>query len=157
MGMIFVARPLTAEELASVRSDPSVADDLLVVEDEAVVDVDKAWHGIHFLLTGTAGEATDALGWVILGGEPLEDTDGPVRLLDPDQVRAVAAALSGTSDTTLRQRFDPVAMHRAELYPQIWDEGPTLLDLYLLPGVATLRTMYAEAAAMGAAVIARIS
>lgn len=170
MGMIFAARPLTNEELSAVRADHSVAEDLLLgpdpeeddggADDEAMVDVDKAWHGIHFLLTRTAWESTSALGWVILGGEPLENTDagyGPVRLLEPAQVEAIAAALAETNDAALRQRFDPAAMQRAEIYPSIWDEGQSVLDEYLLPNLAALRRMYAEAAARGAAVIAGIS
>ncbi len=172
MGMTFSARPLTGDELAAVRADHSLAEDLLLGPDqdeddpdfgkvpEDVVDVGNAWHGIHFLLTATAWEAGTALEQVILGGQPLEDTDvgyGPARLLEPDAVEAIAMALAGLDDAVLRQRFDPAAMRQAEIYPDIWDEGNPVLEEYLLPSLAALRRMYAQAAAEGSAVIAGIS
>jgi hypothetical protein len=45
------------------------------VADEALVDGDKACHGIHSLLTGTSWDATTTLGRVVLGGDSLENTD----------------------------------------------------------------------------------
>jgi hypothetical protein len=174
MGMIFCARLLTGEELAAVRADPSVAEDLLLgdevdetetqggedAEDGTLIDIDKAWHGIHYLLTGTAWEATTTLGRVILGGAPLDSTDagyGPVRLLEQREVADIAAALSALDDTVLRARFDPSAMERLDIYPSVWAEGESVLEEYLLPNLAALRKLYAEAAATGSAVIAGIT
>lgn len=181
--MTFVARPLTDEELAAVRADHSAAEDLLLGDDDLddvqddgdldddaeedagddpfdpVVDLDKAWHGIHFLLTGTAWDAETVLGLAILGGIPLEDTDigyGPVRLLEPDQVEAVAAALAGVDDEALRERFDPAELAKADIYPDIWAEGQSVLEDFLLPYLGELRELYTTAAFQGRAVIAGI-
>jgi hypothetical protein len=65
MGMTVVARALDSEQLARLLEDPSVANDLILDEDEDEdgdagdggddwLDLDKSWHGVHFLLTGTA-------------------------------------------------------------------------------------------------------
>jgi hypothetical protein len=42
------------------------------------------------------------------------------------------------------------------IYPNIWDEGESVLEEYLLPNLVALRQMYAEAAATRSAVIAGI-
>ena len=56
MVMTWTARALEPEELAAVSANSKVVVDLL--EDEPpspklAVDLDTAWHGIHWLLTGT--------------------------------------------------------------------------------------------------------
>ncbi len=57
----------------------------------------------------------------------------------------------------LRERFDPTAMQQADIYPDIWDDGESVLEEYLLPSLAGLQRMFAEAAVKGRAVIAGIS
>ena len=54
-----------------------------------LLDVDKSWHAIHFVLTGQVWDAPDdeLLSHVVMGGQPLEDMDmgyGPARLLERD-------------------------------------------------------------------------
>jgi hypothetical protein len=59
--------------IALLEEDAGSPDDL---------DVDKAWHGIHFLLCGQAWESPFPLGF-ILGGEEVGDVDvgyGPARV-----------------------------------------------------------------------------
>src|SRR6186713_1857068 len=66
-------------------------------------DIHKAWHAIHYILTGTAdgGEAPDCFlldGGTTLG-PPGDDDDGygPPRLLRPEQVRAFNEVLQPIS------------------------------------------------------------
>ena len=55
------------------------------------LDVDKAWHGLHFLLTGTADGGAEPASYLLTGGEELgDDEDVQARLLRPAQVRALA-------------------------------------------------------------------
>lgn len=169
MGMTVVARALDSEQLARLLEDPSVANDLILDEDEDEdededgdagdggddwLDLDKSWHGVHFLLTGTAWGTDDPLGGAVLGGREVGEDDGygPPRLLEPDGVRTVADALEGATDAELRGRFDAEQMQRLDIYPQIWDESD-ILDEYLMPNVAALREFYARAAARHAAVL----
>ena len=116
--------------------------------------LDKSWHGVHFLLTGTAWGTDDPLGGAVLGGREVGEDDGygPPRLLEPDGVRTVADALEGATDAELRGRFDAEQMQRLDIYPQIWGESD-ILDEYLMPNVAALREFYARAAARHAAVL----
>lgn len=74
------------------------------------LDIGKFWHNLHFLLTGnTETDTTTApppLGNVVLGGTPTkwEATYGMVRLLTPEEVSEVAAALEDTTPEDLRRR-----------------------------------------------------
>lgn len=160
MGMTVVARELDSEQLASLLADPSIANDLILDEDEdedgsdGWLDLDKAWHGVHFLLTGAAWGTDNPLGGAVLGGREVGEDDGygPPRLLEPDLVREVAEALGVVTDAELRARFDPEEMQRLDIYPQIWEESD-ILDEYLLPNVQQLRAFYVRAAAHDAAVL----
>ena len=167
MGMVFIGHRLSADEARMVLDDPTTVTTLLYGDrnDDAEVrdpdlDLDKSWHGIHYLLTGTTGEITDWASEAIIGGDPIgEDGDfGPRRLVDVDAVRMIAAALEALDVETLRARFDPAAMVVANIYPtDIWVAGTDELDFYLMPYFAELRQFYRTAAANGQAVLLAIT
>jgi hypothetical protein len=158
---------LSAEELAAVLADPTAVDTLLygdLHDDEAEMpdpelDLDKSWHGIHYLLTGTAWQISEGAGAAILGGDEIGQDDGygPARLLDPDTVRSVTTALDALDVEMLRARFDPDAMTAAEIYPDIWTDGTEEFDSYLAPNFTELRRFYRVAAANGQAVLLAIT
>jgi hypothetical protein len=157
MSMVFEARMLSAARAEQVAADPSLLEDL-VEEDtpgQEFLDLDKAWHGVHWLLTGSVDETTTPEGQAVLGGTEVGDDwgYGPPRLLRPDDVRRVAAALEAVTAADLRARFDPAAMTAADVYPFIWDEED-VFEEYLAPSYETLRDFYSRAAARGDAVLA---
>jgi len=125
---------------------------LQLADDEGeTFDVDKAWHGLHFLFTGTDFEGDWPACFICKGGDELSDVDtgyGPPRLLSSDQVKAVAAHFAQTSDESLRAAFDPAAMMKLEIYPNIWSRDPADDDTlgYLLAHLEGLRTFVKEAA-----------
>jgi hypothetical protein len=124
-------------------------------DDEAIVDLDKAWHGVHFLLTGTAWDPSPPLGLAIQGGRPIgpELHYGPARFLDAGQVEVVATALAAVDLEQIRERFDPTQFESQEIYPTgIWSEED-ILDEYLLPNLRLLTDFYSAAAAKGATVV----
>jgi hypothetical protein len=160
MGMVFEARMLSATRAEEVMADPDVLEEL-VEEDtprEEFLDLDKAWHGVHWLLTGTLDNASTPAGMAIMGGTEIgEDWGyGPPRLLRPADVRRVADALVELDDDDLRRRFNAGAMTRAEVYPLIWDEEEVFED-FLAPSFAMLRDFYSLAASRGDAVLALIT
>ncbi len=151
MGMIWVGYRREETTARQLLETPDGIDELLDSDDDvASVDLDKAWHGLHWLLSqdDAPGEAA------ILGGEEIgEDLGyGPSRLLEPGEVKRVAAALAALEPGELRTRLDPAAMMREQVYPTIWLE-PDIYDGYLLPAFLRLRTFYAAAAAADEAVI----
>lgn len=151
MGMLWEARAIDADQANRIFADPALLADLLQeVVGEAALDLDKAWHGLHFLLTGSPFDSTPPLGAAILGGYPFgEDAGyGPARLLDPPGTADVARALSAIDVPALHDRFDPAELERADVYPQIWDEED-VFEEYLAPTYLDLQRFYAYAAERG--------
>jgi Domain of unknown function (DUF1877) len=150
-----------------VAVDPALVPRLKVDErflektlDEAPKDrsvyLDKAWHGIHFLLSGSA-EATSTLSSkVIFGGESFgpDQGYGPAQLLTPAEVKAIAELLAKETPELLSTRYNPQALERAKIYPSIiWvREGPDALK-YVLQFYKPLVQFYQRAAERGDAVI----
>lgn len=155
MGMVWVAHRRPYDEAAALVASPESVESLLESDDDGTsVDLDKAWHGLHWLLTGSADPTDDVASEAILGGDPAgEDLGyGPARLLAPERVQLVAAALQGMGRDALRQRVDLNAMAGAGLYPDIWDEDD-VFDAYLAPAYERLRSFYVDASRTGQAVI----
>lgn len=163
MGMVLVARRLSADELQAVVDDPAATGPLIFGDHDEddddlpdqELDLDKSWHGIHYLLTGTAWAGVHGAGAALFGGDEIGEDNGygPARLLRPEAVRAVAAALDPLDIETLRTRFDPAAMTAADIYPNIWHHGSDEFDSYLAPYFAKLRQFYLTAAASDQAVL----
>ena len=155
MGMTWEARAINADQANRVFASPDGLWDLLEeVGDLAALDLDKAWHGLHFLLTGSPYDSTPPLGAAIMGGYPFgEDAGyGPPRLLDPPGTAEVARALAVIDVPSLHDRFDPAELARADVYPQIWDEEE-VFDDYLAPSYEDLKGFYAYAAEHGLGVL----
>jgi hypothetical protein len=96
-------------------------------------ELEKAWHGLHLVLTGRADEAPPPLGYLLSGGEEVgEDLGyGAARLLMPPEVQAFRDALKMISEAEFDARFDLGALERNDVYPHIWDEDrDELLEEY---------------------------
>lgn len=143
--------------------DPQTLMDYLYPEDGDYPDschpecdflqVGKAWHGMHFVLTGTPWETDPPLGLAVLGGEECgSDTGyGPPRYLGVAQVREVAAALGGLSVEDAVGRYTPADLDGAEIYPQYWTDGDRLG--WVAESLGRLIAFYQEAAERGKVVI----
>lgn len=158
MGMIWVGYRRDALTARQILEDPDQLDGLLDSDDdENSVDLDKAWHALHWLLNDDGGPTDGPLSETIFGGESIGEDPGygPGRLLPADRVRVVAHALGQIELNSLRTRMDAQAMESAEIYPMIWDEDD-VFDSYLAPAYDRLRTFYTAAAAANQAVIQTI-
>lgn len=94
-------------------------------ESEDYVDVEKAWHGLHFLLTGTAWEGEAPLNFIVSGGASIGDEDvgyGPARALRSHEVVALADALGKIPAGALVDRYDGQKMDSLEIYPRGWTQ-----------------------------------
>lgn len=161
MGMVACFTSLTSEALLELQKQPKLIEDYLYPDDGEseppnYIDLDKSWHGIHYLLTGSADGGAEPQSLAVIGGEEFgpDVGYGPARFLTAEQVRSVAAALSGTSSEVLSQRFNPKDMEDKQIYPDvIWvRDGQEALD-YLLENYQQLQAFYQGAAARGDAVI----
>ena len=144
--------PAEAERLRSLDPD-SFVEWLEAAEGRISFDVDKAWHAVHFTLTGDAWAQNGPLGAVVLGGEPFgEDVGyGPARWLAPEAVAAAARELAELAPADLASRLDFASMVEQDIYPQIWDRDPAAEQLidYVVDGYTQIRDGFSKAAAMG--------
>jgi hypothetical protein len=157
MGMTAIFVPVDAGTLAEFRRDPQAAEDALDPDEDTepgddTFSVAKAYHGLHYLLTGTAYEGEPPLSWAIFGDAELgaDLGVGGSSFLAPDQVRQVAAALAVITEPALRQRFDPQRMQALGIYPDVmWvRDGQDALD-WVLTHFKPLVHFYAGVAERG--------
>ncbi len=126
MGMISVWRLADDQQIGELLEDPAMIEELLD-EEGPDIDLDRAWHGIHFLLTGSARETVGPRGY-ILGGRKVGEINvgyGPARVLTSAEVAAFDDLLQCIPDDEFTHRFNPEAMLKAEIYPDIWERAQT--------------------------------
>lgn len=119
------------------------------------LDIDKAWHGIHFLLVGRGEQTKDIRSLAIFGGKEIGDDIGygPARLLTVNEVKTIARALKTETTEKLRARYDPKKMDALKIYPEIWvRDGAEALN-FLLENYAALAAFYQKAASSNHAVL----
>ena len=117
--------PARGKKTAGTRqARPKAAPTLKLEANEGTrCDLEKSWHGIHYLLTGSAWEGDPPLDFLVNGGRQVGRIDpehGPVRAFRADQTRAIYESLSALSPYELRKRFNGRDMTAKEIYPDIW-------------------------------------
>jgi hypothetical protein len=162
MSMIGNFLQVSPDDLAQLIADPSSVESFIYPDDdehEDAIDVDKAWHGIHFLLTRDAWGGEPPLANVVLGGTEIgEDVGyGPVKFLTADEVRAAAAALQGITPDAFRSRYVASELTANKIYPEIWDDADDDVAGYLTDYYATLRDYFLDAASKGHAMMKYIN
>lgn len=122
---------------------------------EKSIDVDKAWHGIHYLLVGDAWDGEPPLANVVLGGTEIggDVGYGSARYLTADAVQAVADALRDITPESFRARYVASELSQNDIYPEIWDDPDDDAVGYLAYWYETLRAYYLDAAAKGHAML----
>ncbi|WP_293933518.1 YfbM family protein [Iodobacter sp.] len=119
-----------------------------------IIDIDKAWHGIHFMLTENSA-ASSPLAHAVLGIKKIGEEDvgyGPAHGISAASVKEIARGLNAISDEAFRAMFDVEAMTNSGVYPDIWDEGDDALA-FLLSNFKVLQRFYTDAAKAGKAAI----
>jgi hypothetical protein len=125
-------------------------------------DLDKAWHGIHFLLTGSDWGGDPPLDFLVKGGTEVGDVDvgyGPARVFRAAEVAAIDAALAEVDGAELHGRFDPQAMVAQDIYPSIWEGMPEDDDVpgYLVAYHERLREFVGHAARAGLGLVVTVT
>jgi len=120
------------------------------------VSLDKAWHGLHYLLCGAAEPAPGPLGQAVFGGSEIGEDQGygPARYFSLAQVAEIAGALQSPGlEQELRARFDAAAMTQLGIYPGVWETDD---EEWLIEAFRALRDFYAAASAAEQAVVTLI-
>lgn len=130
MSMISVWRLAADEQIAELAREPEHLEEVLG-EDGPDIDLDCAWHGIHFLLAGSARGTAGPRGY-ILGGRLLGDPRLPpctgyasARALSSEEVALFDDLLQCISTEEFRHRFNAEALIAADVYPGIWERAQT--------------------------------
>ena len=158
-------RALSDGELDALFANPARVEQLLYESllsgngNGNELDIDKSWHGLHFLLTGSAWEGSFPLNFIVAGGQEVGDDlgYGPARGLTSTEVAQVDAALEPLTSDELGQRFDAQRMTELQIYPDGWTHDPEGERGYLLDFYADLRAFVHRTAGQGHALLVYLS
>lgn len=117
--------------------------------------IDKAWSGIHFLLTGEGEASSDnpSPEHFILNGTLMEDVSEHAAIHTADQVAAFSALLSQSSDDDLLRRRDSERMEELGVYSST---GESWYVDYLRDYLVQLRQFITDASARGSGMLTLI-
>ena len=153
MGISLQLRRASVEEFNSIGHGADDLMEFVLTEDEALfdlpslTDVDKAWHGIHFLLTGSGSAASWPAGFLFSGTERGADWGmGPARFLSVKEVQEVCQHLNSLPSTIVADRLNLKAMKAQDIYPDMWDEDYDVTLDYLSYYFNELETFLCDAA-----------
>ena len=161
MGMIMYLLRISKQELESYIDKPELFLENRV-DDAYSMDIDKAWGGILYLLTGKAfasgspEDEVDSLNRIFFSAQLFdEDMDvgyGPAHYLTPEQVAGINHKIASLTEADLKSHYDPEAMNKEEkLYPSLdWNEK--IFD-YLYFHFQALQSFFATAASRGEAIV----
>jgi len=165
MGMIGNLLRVTRTELEEYLKDSSLLENRIYndesdAEDPNLVDIDKSWEGILFLLTGQNLETVDhPLARVLFSGQLIDEEQdlgyGPGQYLTPEEVKEVNEEISKITSTELREKYDAKKMMELDIYPSAWEEND-MVD-YLTDYFITVQEVFAEASKNEEAIITFLS
>lgn len=164
MSMIGFLLRATPAELEEYMNDSTLLETKMAEEEldeEKLVDIDKAWDAIIYLLTGE-GYATSEhpLRNVIFSGQLVHEEQemgyGPAHYNTPEQVAELSALLDKINADELRAKYNPADMEEKDIYPSVWEDDEEIVT-YLLDNFESVRAIYADAAQNGEAVVMFIS
>lgn len=152
MSMIGNLLRVTKSELEDYLKHSSLLENKIYddeTENENLVDIDKSWDGVIFLLTGQSfATAENNLVRILFSGQLIDEEQdlgyGPAHYLTPEQVAELNNEISTITIADLKQKFNPKKMNELEVYPTIWDEGDDTFD-YVADGFLTIQNVFAEA------------
>jgi hypothetical protein len=156
MSMIGNFLGVTENQLQSLLAAPEGIGDFLYngTEPRRELDVDKAWHVIHFLLCGDVGVGEFPLSF-ILDGQEIGDIDvgyGPARGFTSAQVHAIDDALRGIDAGALMTRWDSQAMRDEGIYG-VDPDRPDEETEYIVGYYEDLRRFIADLASANMALV----
>jgi len=130
MGLIANYSCLSDVNLKELKSMGSEEEEILESveewndDDELLLDIDKMWDVLHFVLTGVSADHRiddNPLSQAVLGVTSIEDLSDYMAYTEYSQIADIVAALEQFDMDQALESFDMTACKEAELYPNIWD------------------------------------
>jgi hypothetical protein len=131
MGLIANYSYLSDENLKELKSLGSAEEDIIdSVEDwsdeeDVLLDIDKMWDVLHFVLTGVGTDNPiddNPLSQAVLGVTAIEDVSEYLAYTEHNELENIVTALDAFDIEQALETFDMMACKEAELYPDIWDD-----------------------------------
>ncbi|HFI0694620.1 TPA: YfbM family protein [Streptococcus suis] len=94
------------------------------VETEILLDIDKMWDALHFVLTGASATepiGNNVLSKAIVGVTNIEGIEEFVAYTEKKTVEEIVKALNDFDMENAMEKFDMQECKKADLYPNIWD------------------------------------
>lgn len=170
MEMLCTLRSATESQRQALLKAPERLQDFLDDEEDfgdtegakfLELDIGETWHGLQYLMTGTAWEGAVPLDFLVRGGEDVGDIpsdEGTARIFKPPEVKKLSEALHALSQEALRRRFDTGKLQELDIYPGLWDEPADDTDPLeeLISYFAELRKFVSQVAHRGHALLVHI-
>lgn len=156
LGFLLRLTPITISEVVPASEREAVPEHR--PSPDRTIDIGKAWHGLHFLFTGTSDGDEEPACYLSSGGEPLDD-EGYARALRPNETKRFGEFLARLTPDELRRRYDPSRMDKLRIYPEGWrarTESPSDVE-WLLESFTAVRTFVTTAADAGDGLIVDVS
>lgn len=156
MGMIqnyLIVSQAKLDEL--YQNSEAISAFLYETNQDKIIDIDKAWQGIHFILTGDPFGGDAPLANAVMGGTPIGEKDvgvGPARGLATSEVAKAAAALQAIDENEFKKRFNLEELASNDIYPNVWEDSEMELE-YFTTHYLTLREAFLKAVREGQAMI----
>ncbi|MGI5172410.1 YfbM family protein [Treponema sp. OMZ 840] len=121
---------LSDENLKELKSFNAKEDEIFEnVEDwnedaEILLDIDKMWDALHFLLTGVdSGKPieNDPLSEAVVGVSSLDDVEEFIAYTEKTRIADIVSALDNFDIEKALEKFSMQKCKKADLYPNIWD------------------------------------
>jgi hypothetical protein len=162
MAMIGTLRPATDAEIERLLAHPEEITLFLfgssAGESERVV-LNKSWHAIHFVLTGSRLGGEEPLNFLVAEGQPVGDVDvgyGPARVFPSERVRQIAQALQPIDEFEFARRVDLRRFDEERIYPGNWQRNGHGVQ-YVASNYRDMRELICRAADQGRGLILYIN
>lgn len=91
---------------------------------EILLDLDKMWDALHFVLTGASGSEPikdNCYSEAVFGNSPIEEVEEYVAYTEKSRIKDIVLALDNFDIEKAMESFSMEECKKANIYPDIWD------------------------------------
>lgn len=141
------------ETILKIREGTLSVGDLIYDEnadEDRFLEIDKAWHAIHFTLTGETDESdtNNFLSKLVFSGNPVSDEDvgyGSAMEITADEVKRIHLSIRDITKSDFHHEFNVQKMAKNDIYPVTEDEDENEFFEYVWQYFELLNSFFARA------------